>query len=165
MVGAESAASDRGESSLSLRELLYGMLLEFDVGKFLSGFDAGSVCSLSGLAFAGDFSFGRPDRGSSSDSIELCRRDGGRDGGRETTISRPFSPELVNMLCRFTRMLRPEADRRLARSMNVAPVEFERLDKLPNCFPSVGAVLLDRRMLEIDMHRLAPLDRSFTGLA
>jgi hypothetical protein len=69
------------------------------------------------------------------------------------------------MLCRLTRVLSPEAERRLARSIKVAPVELERLDKLPNCFPSAVVVVLDRRTLEIDMHRFPPLVTSLMGLA
>lgn len=52
------------------------------------------------------------------------------------------------MLCRFRRVLSPEADRRFARSMNAAPVELERLDKLP---PSI---IWERRTLETDKQRL-----------
>lgn len=69
-------------------------------------------------------------------------------------MSRPFSPEVVNMLCRFRRVLSPEADRRFARSMNAAPVELERLDKLPNCAFSMMDGVVERRILEIDMQRL-----------
>lgn len=68
------------------------------------------------------------------------------------------------MLCLFTLVLRPEAERRLARSMNAAPVELERLDKLPNASPSAWTGSVERRILDIDMHRLAPLVTSLIGL-
>jgi hypothetical protein len=48
--------------------------------------------------------------------------------------------------------------------MNAAPVEFERLDRLPICLSSVAAVVLERRTLETDMQRM-PLVDPFVGLA
>jgi hypothetical protein len=67
------------------------------------------------------------------------------------------------MLWRLSRLLAAEALRRLARSINAAPVELDRFDKLPAPLPpSVGAIVLARFMLEIDMQRL-PFGRSFTG--
>lgn len=58
------------------------------------------------------------------------------------------------MLCRFRRVLSPEADRRFARSMNAAPVELERLDKLVDLVPSTVAGVVERRILETDKQRL-----------
>ena len=101
----------------------------------------------------------------SSSPIEFCRN----DGGREITISRPFSPAPLNMLCRLSRpLLTAEALRRLARSMNAAPVELDRLDKLPKDLPPfvggfVGDMVLDRQTFPIDIPRLPPVVTSCTG--
>lgn len=155
--GVESTASGFGASGFSFR-WLFCPRPGAKAGRSLSGPVVGFV--VSGLEL-GVFARGGTGRDGSSDSEEFWRMDAGRE--RETTISRPCSP-VVNMLCRFSRVLNPEAERRLARSMNAAPVEFERFDRLPNCLSSAAAVVLERRTLEIDMQRM-PLADPFVGLA
>jgi hypothetical protein len=67
---------------------------------------------------------------------------------------------LVNMLWRLCRLVAADALRRLARSMNAAPVELDRLDRLPAPLPpSDGAIVVARFMLEIDMQRF-PFEKS-----
>jgi hypothetical protein len=124
-----------------------------------SGFNEGLPFSVRGWNF--DVLLDCSGRGRSSGSTEFCRKEGGREEGRETTQG---SAVPVNMLCRLSRVLTPDALRRLALSIKVAPVEFDRFERLPKLAPLSGATELERWMLATDVQRLPLFMDSFIGL-